>query len=166
MHDNVTSLSMHVNFVLMFRMTRLAAKDMKKLSAVQSFLDELNLKKQPAHTIGGYTLLRSKPGCVMQGEHTDFFVNPKKDRMSGKDTPHVGLIALENSTTLQVEGQKVVVPKGSCLIMRGSVLHAGSDYDVDNIRFHFYMDTPHYVASGGTHTQWKECKSEGKVQRK
>jgi len=101
-------------------MTRLDAKDMKKLSVVQPFLDELNLKKEPAHTIGGYTLLRSKPGCVMQAEHTDFFVNQKKNRMSNKDTPHVGLIALEHSTTLQV-GQKVVVPKGR------------SDYDVDKV---------------------------------
>lgn len=123
---------------------------------LKPFLDALERKKNAAHKIGGYTLLRSKPGCQKQADHKDYFVLKKKGKMSGDNAPHVGLIALENDTTMHVEGEKVSVPKGSCIIMRGNVVHAGSDYKVDNIRFHFYMDTPDYEASGGTHTLWSE----------
>ena len=100
-------------------------------------------------------MIHSKAGCELQADHTDYLIKSKKGRISGKGAPYVGLIALEDNTTLHIEGNKVDIPKGSCLIMRGNVTHAGSDYAVDNIRFHFYLDTPKYVASGGTHTDWK-----------
>ena len=125
------------------------------ITEVCLLMDTLDKVKEPVHIIGGCSLLRSLPGCGVQKNHTDYAVGNKKGTFSGIGAPYVGLVALENNTTLNIEGKVVCIPLGACLIMRGNVIHAGSAYNVDNIRFHFYMDTDMYVARNGRHTEWK-----------
>jgi hypothetical protein len=130
--------------------------DMKTFGVVTPFLKALRRKKEEVHKLGGFSLLKSLAGCKKQHDHMDYMEFASKvGTQSGEGMPYVGLIALEDNTTLYVDKEKVDIPKGSCLLMRGSVIHAGSDYVKSNMRFHFYMDTPQHVASHGEETNWQ-----------
>ena len=88
--------------------------------------------------------LYSKNGCQKQRDHSDNPIDNKSIKISNRN--FIVLISLENNTKLYVYSNEtkkmelVILQQCQILIGRGSLLHAGSDYDVDNIRFHMYVD--------------------------
>lgn len=111
--------------------------------------------------VGGVVLIRSDPPCAAQMAHCDYA--PHADLLASTDStiPHLLLIALEDSTSLDVwprshrllrgaaEARKplralrVQLDRGDALLFRGDLVHAGSAYtNKTNIRVHIYLDTP------------------------
>lgn len=102
-----------------------------------------------------YVLLYSKAGCSNQLAHSDYI--PSKE-LEIYQTPLNAIIALESNTKLHIWNKSInivtekylpVKPinrtilylnKGDILLFRGDLIHAGSDYDIDNIRLHLYLD--------------------------
>jgi hypothetical protein len=68
--------------------------------------------------------------------------------------PYSVLIALEDDSFIYIEGNKISVPKGSAVVLRGNVTHSGSEYPKSNLRYHIYIDTSEHVANEGSHVKW------------
>jgi len=82
--------------------------------------------------------LLSEAGCLEQAEHTDGHPSTEKDFPI--ETCDMGscLFALEEGTTLVIEGQTVDLPVGSTLVFAGRLKHNGSPYSFNNYRIHGY----------------------------
>jgi len=107
---------------------------MKKICA---FLESKGLLKN--RKIGTTAILHSKAGCTRQQWHTDYDPDMCKDVMT---KPMGVLFALQNNTYFNVRKQKKIeLKKGQVLIFDGDLVHAGSAYDKDNTRIHFYLDS-------------------------
>lgn len=90
------------------------------------------------------SVLQSDPGCTAQHPHCDFNLEgePGLTRLS-----YLVLVALQDHTKLVVYTSKgcskiVWLMRGDVLIARGDCIHAGSSFDVLNIRLHWYFDYP------------------------
>jgi len=117
-------------------------------------------------TINDWVILKSKKGCQKQAAHSDYVPDKtfkKAMEMSSKDIiPLLILISLEPETYIYVwnksinlitkteeefkESQKiystkVLLNKGDILVFRADCIHAGADFDKDNIRLHCYLDS-------------------------
>jgi len=69
--------------------------------------------------------------------------------------PYTVVVALEDNSTFYIIDEKISLPRGRCIILRGNVAHSSSEYEVDNIRYHIYMDVAdEHVAQEGTHVHW------------
>jgi hypothetical protein len=69
--------------------------------------------------------------------------------------PYSCVVALEEGTSFYLGSRKMDLPAGSAIIFRGDVAHSGSEYAVDNIRFHLYIDVCDcHEARAGTHVRW------------
>mmetsp|Transcript_14209 Transcript_14209/g.21147 ORF Transcript_14209/g.21147 Transcript_14209/m.21147 type:complete len:289 (-) Transcript_14209:41-907(-) len=93
-------------------------------------------------------LLKSLDGCGKQRFHSD---NPydtdDEDKVQATHDSFICILAVEEGTKLYYLDEYKVsrfvnLSKGQLLVARGSFIHAGSDYDLSNIRFHFYLDAP------------------------
>lgn len=121
-------------------------------------------------TFNNWTILYSKQGCQRQAPHTDYVADDQFIKsMTYANQKNKGLIPLlvlisvmpetylniwEKSigliTTEQVdfkdrpkiESKKLMLNKGDIVIFRADLIHAGSDYDKENIRLHVYLDSP------------------------
>ena len=136
----------------MSRYLRVGAKSIK---AMNPFLDFLQRVKEPAHVIAGHGLVRSLPLCIKQDEHKDYFSLRSHGKVLGSTMPYSILIALEHDAYVYLYGVKTPLPIGCAVVLRGDVLHSGSEYKNDNIRYHLYMDVKNvHVAEDGTQLQW------------
>ena len=112
--------------------------------AVQKEMETLGWWVKDNHYFSDPNILRSLPGCQEQEAHRDFEV---KDDTEEATLPAGVIVALEPDTTLEVwdddgtNQQTVKLYRGDVLIFRGSVVHAGSAYDKDNVRIHLYVDS-------------------------
>ena len=97
--------------------------------------------------ISSISILRSDEGCQQQPFHRDYDPNQCK-QLSDEQIPLAALIALERGTSLlcKVAGRekRLSIPKGSALVFRGDLIHAGSAYDDENHRLHVYIDSNVY----------------------
>lgn len=90
------------------------------------------------------SVLLSHPGCMPQRPHRDFNYTL---RPSETIKSYLVIVALQDETKLLVltkyGGHQVVfLSKGDVFIGRGDLIHAGSGYEIMNIRLHWYVDYP------------------------
>jgi len=51
------------------------------------------------------------------------------------------LFALQEDTSLHVEGARIELSAGDALVFTGDTVHSGAGYGRDNTRIHVYLDT-------------------------
>eukprot|EP00603_Paraphysomonas_imperforata_P005138 CAMPEP_0114435292 /NCGR_PEP_ID=MMETSP0103-20121206/12751_1 /TAXON_ID=37642 ORGANISM="Paraphysomonas imperforata, Strain PA2" /NCGR_SAMPLE_ID=MMETSP0103 /ASSEMBLY_ACC=CAM_ASM_000201 /LENGTH=224 /DNA_ID=CAMNT_0001605305 /DNA_START=17 /DNA_END=688 /DNA_ORIENTATION=+ len=130
------------------------------IRAVTPLLKTLEKVKEPEHIVGGHALIRSLRGCGKQGNHTDYFSMKSHGKVKGAACPYSVVVALEDGSSLYVGDAKVSLPARSAIIFRGDVSHSGSEYALDNIRYHVYIDVNDmHEARKGTHVKWVRGKS-------
>jgi hypothetical protein len=87
------------------------------------------------------SIILSLKGCQEQQKHTDYdteFTEIYKSRIL--------LVAIMDNTKIIVwnkygyKHRVISIPKGSIFIGRGTLVHAGSEYDIDHLRLHYYVD--------------------------
>lgn len=95
-------------------------------------------------TTGAPSLLLSEEGCQRQIFHYDFDPSVENGRNSFlvlaalmDDTKFIGYDPDSKVETIYV------LNAGDVLVARGDFLHAGADYDKENLRVHWYVDLPH-----------------------
>ena len=95
-------------------------------------------------SLSPFSVLQSLPGCIEQRLHRDFnyILRPLETIKS-----FLIIVALQDDTKLVVrtkrgKRQVVVLNKGDVFIGRGDLIHAGSGYEIMNIRLHWYVDYP------------------------
>ena len=109
---------------------------MKKICG---FLQTHNFLKH--RTVGTTAILHSKSGCKRQQWHTDY--DPEVCKSTSLK-PMGAIFALEDNTYFNIhKKRKILLKKGQILIFDGDLVHAGSAYDEENTRIHFYLDSPH-----------------------
>ena len=114
----------------------------------------------PNHIIKDFVLLRSLPGCQRQQAHTDYIPDDTLKYCPSDIQPLLCLFAIEENTRLVVwpSSQKVVQglgrsmdpiePKvlvldaGDAVLFRADLVHAGAEYESENMRIHCYIDSP------------------------
>jgi hypothetical protein len=112
-----------------------------------------------SHCLDYFVLLRSLPGCTRQLAHTDYIPDEELLSCSPEERPLLCVFALEDKTKLIVwpgsqklihgrgRSLKPIEPKvvwleaGDAIVFRGDLIHAGADYESENIRLHCYMDS-------------------------
>jgi ectoine hydroxylase-related dioxygenase (phytanoyl-CoA dioxygenase family) len=108
-------------------------------------------------------IIHSRPGCQPQAAHCDYLPDEALKVVSDKQMPLAALICLMPKTRLKVwpnssrlatsdpallskvqsiSCQEVELNPGDMIIFRGDFVHAGSGYETDNYRIHYYLDSP------------------------
>jgi len=108
-------------------------------------------------------ILHSLPGCQPQAAHCDYIQDETLQALTDEQMPLAVLIALMPGTRLKVwphsarlafqetdalreikaiECEEVGLEPGDMLVFRGDFVHAGSGYQQDNFRIHYYLDHP------------------------
>ncbi|MDX1900998.1 MAG: hypothetical protein SFW66_03210 [Gammaproteobacteria bacterium] len=108
-------------------------------------------------------IIYSKSGCQPQAAHCDYIPDQALKTVDDAQMPLAILIALMPDTHLNVwpnsirlatakpEQLKSINPipcetidlnSGDMLVFRGDFVHAGSGYQADNYRIHYYLDSP------------------------
>ena len=78
------------------------------------------------------SIILSLPGCMRQSLHMDYDKNKNC---------YLILVALMPNTSIQGyynKQIKIELDKGDILFARGDFIHAGDNYDITNVRLHFY----------------------------
>jgi hypothetical protein len=121
--------------------------------------DQVNTTLTPTDPV----ILHSLPGCQPQAAHCDYLPDKSLKMVSDEQMPLGALIPLMPKTYLNIwpystrlslstpeylkkikpiKCQKLELNPGDILIFRGDFVHAGSRYDIDNYRIHYYLDSP------------------------
>jgi len=111
------------------------------------------------HHMEDFVLLRSLPGCSRQAAHTDYIPDISLLHCEADKLPYLFLLAIEDQTKLVVwPGSHKVVqgrgrtidsigPKilelqaGDAVVFRPDLVHAGAEYQTENLRVHCYIDS-------------------------
>jgi hypothetical protein len=112
-----------------------------------------------SHCVDYFVLLRSLPGCTRQLAHSDYIPDEELLTCSPEERPLLCVLALEENTKLVVwpgshklfhgrgrtmapiEPKVVWLAAGDAIVFRGDLIHAGAEYDTENIRLHCYIDS-------------------------
>lgn len=112
-----------------------------------------------SHKINDFVLLRSLPGCSRQLAHTDYIPDTSLLQCEAEKIPYLFLYALEDETHLivwpgshkviqgrgrtivPIQPTKITLQAGDALVFRADLVHAGSEYENENIRIHCYIDS-------------------------
>ena len=157
------------NFYVIVCICVVRSKKLKRnnIPCLIPFLDRLEAVKEKDHVLGGFSLIRSLEGCPKQDDHTDYYSYRKKGKQIGLVHAYSCLISLEDQSSIYIGAEKVSVPRRAAVIFRGDVVHSGSDYTKDNIRYHLYMDVKNvYEAKVATHICWVDNKQASRVEEK
>ena len=96
------------------------------------------------HLSTGTMVLRSLAGCGHQRHHQDRAhyntAAPSFAHLPFGQVPLSVIWALEDETTIIINGKRYHIPKGQILVFRGDVCHAGDGYPGVNTRIHAYLD--------------------------
>lgn len=113
----------------------------------------------PNHTVQDFVLLKSLPGCQRQQAHTDYIPDIALHQCPNEKLPLLCLVAIEPNTRLivwpgshkvvqglgrskePIEPKMLVLDVGDAVVFRADLVHAGAEYDSENIRIHCYLDT-------------------------
>ena len=104
-------------------------------------------------------ILHSRPGCQPQAAHCDYEPNQHLKACKDSQIPLALVVCLMPNTTLRVwpkshrlvtgnsectsiECQKLSLTPGDIVVFRGDLVHAGSEYEQENFRVHYYLDSP------------------------
>ena len=111
------------------------------------------------HCVDYFVLLRSLPGCTRQLAHTDYIPDEELLMSTPETRPLLCVLALEDKTKLVVwpGSHKVIggrgrtmqpiqpvtvwLDAGDAVVFRGDLVHAGAEYETENIRLHCYIDS-------------------------
>jgi ectoine hydroxylase-related dioxygenase (phytanoyl-CoA dioxygenase family) len=114
----------------------------------------------PNHIIKDFVLLRSLPGCQRQQAHTDYIPDDTLKHCPSDIQPLLCLFAIEENTRLVVwpssqkvvqglgrsmdpiEAKVLVLDAGDAVLFRADLVHAGAEYESENMRIHCYIDSP------------------------
>jgi hypothetical protein len=128
------------------------------VNAIETFVTaRIGSVLQPANWVA----IKSTPGCKRQHAHTDYAYDAQL-RSLANDPSHMPLsllVALMDDTFLyvwpdscdimqfperfgEVSPIKLTLNRGDLLLFRADLIHAGSDYDNENVRLHCYLDSP------------------------
>jgi hypothetical protein len=112
-----------------------------------------------AHCLDYFVLLRSLPGCTRQLAHTDYIPDEELLTSTPETRPLLCVLALEDNTKLVVwpgshkviqgrgrslapiEPRVVRLNAGDAIVFRADLVHAGAEYEEENIRVHCYIDS-------------------------
>jgi len=112
-----------------------------------------------SHCLDYFVLLRSLPGCTRQLAHTDYIPDEELLTCSSEERPLLCVLALEDKTKLVVwpgshkvihgrgrsmtpiEPKVVWLAAGDAIVFRGDLVHAGAEYETENMRLHCYIDS-------------------------
>ena len=112
-----------------------------------------------SHCLDYFVLLRSLPGCTRQLAHTDYIPDEELVTCGPEERPLLCVFALEDKTKLIVwpgsqkliqgrgRSMKPIDPRilwleaGDAVVFRGDLVHAGAEYETENIRLHCYIDS-------------------------
>lgn len=90
----------------------------------------------------------SSPGENNQALHTDFKGLQGNESMF-KVMPYFLIAAFEDETYLwhhlNNETTRVTMQAGGCIFGAGNAVHAGSAYEVENLRAHIYIDSQKFT---------------------
>ena len=128
---------------------------MKQLSHEISYIPFLTEN----HRIEEFVLLRSLPGCSRQAAHTDYIPNDELLQSNEDTRPYLFLFALEDATRLivwpgsqkivkgrgrsipPIQPKLVLLQAGDAILFRPELVHAGAEYETENLRIHCYIDS-------------------------
>lgn len=121
---------------------------------LRAFIRELKTIFQnlsPNFKIKNYSLIESTPDTTEQQFHIDYAI--LQSMWPPFYLPLVGILALEENVCLlkkdlmDDEESVISIPKGSCLIFRGNMYHAGAGWNrCQGARFHFYIETTGFLS--------------------
>ena len=112
-----------------------------------------------SHKVNDFVLLRSLPKCTRQAAHTDYIPDTTLLQCDQTDLPLLFLYALEPNTRLVVwpgshkviqgrgrtlkpiVAKTVLLDAGDAIVFRPDLVHAGAEYETENIRIHCYIDS-------------------------
>lgn len=86
---------------------------------------------------GGAVIMKSLPGCKQQPWHCDYDPSIKYNRHK----PVGVLIAFEDNTRFVTPTKTFLLSGGDAIVFEADVVHAGAEYEEENMRMHFYLDT-------------------------
>lgn len=137
--------------------------NLKTTKENKKFIDTLNqfVRKLYSNlTPSKWVIIKSKPGCKPQLAHMDYEnTNAFQTCISNdKQVPLLVLVALQPNTFIYlwensskviqgiykgepIEPSKIELKQGDILVFRADTIHAGSDYEKENIRMHYYLDS-------------------------
>lgn len=92
--------------------------------------------------LGGVVVIHSKKGCKRQQWHTDYDPDQLKNL---RRKPLGVIVALQSKTFFSTPDCVHVLEAGDILCFTGDVIHAGSAYDKENTRLHFYLDVEEHI---------------------
>jgi hypothetical protein len=111
------------------------------------------------HHVEDFVLLRSLRGCSRQAAHTDYIPDASLLQCEPYKLPFLFLFALQDDTRLVVwpgshkviqgrgrtippiQPKTLVLDAGDAVIFRPDLVHAGAEYETENIRIHCYIDS-------------------------
>lgn len=135
------------------------------------------------HVVKDFVLLRSLPLCKRQQAHTDYIPDARLKHCPPDERPLLFLFAIEDNTKLVVwpsshkvvqglgrtldpiEPNVLLLQKGDAILFRADLVHAGAEYEVENIRIHCYIDS-HAVPRNPNRTWIVKKHSDSFVQEK
>lgn len=137
----------------------------RQVSLHQGIIQELQAEIQSlpflsnVHHVEDFVLLRSLSGCKRQAAHTDYIPETSLLQCDTYKLPLLFLFALEENTKLVVwpgshkviqgrgrtvqpiQPRTVTLDRGDALVFRADLVHAGAEYETENIRIHCYIDS-------------------------
>lgn len=120
---------------------------------------QVNTELEPTNPV----ILYSKAGCQPQAAHCDYEPDKNLKACGDANMPLALIVCLEPQTTLltwpnsarlslqsanelqdvsPIRCKQVSLNPGDILVFRGDFVHAGSGYQQDNVRIHYYLDSP------------------------
>lgn len=138
----------------------LSGEYMKKFDEKIKMFVKQNIKTSSIPT--DPVIIHSLSNCQVQAAHCDYTPNDLKS-ISNIDIPLSMLLCLMKDTTLRIwpnssklfsvknnnidiiEPRELKLKPGDIIIFRGDFIHAGSGYENENLRIHYYLDSDKIV---------------------
>ena len=132
-------------------------------SLVSSVNDFIRDEITSTLSVNTWVVLHSRSGCQVQAAHTDYEATAALRNAKDEEMPLLIIIAIMPGTKIDLWPKSIrlttaesftyadmkpiprmvaELDRGDVLIFRGDMIHAGSAYDVENIRLHAFIDSP------------------------
>lgn len=135
---------------------KITKKNKNFIDTMNQFIKSISTSLTPSK----WVLIKSKPGCKPQLAHMDYENTEEFQTCirNNKQVPLLVLVALQPNTYIYlwensskviqgtykgtpIEPTKIELKEGDVLVFRADAIHAGSDYEEENIRMHCYLDS-------------------------
>lgn len=113
------------------------------------------------HILNEWNIIKSKPGCNIQQAHCDYVPDQNMSLTDDNDMPLSAIISFMKGTkitiwrksirysfinseyikkSIKIYPEEIYLNPGDILVFRADLVHAGSNYNEENIRLHVYLD--------------------------